>query len=196
MRRNLSEFRTKIAEYEKNYESNFEYIKKEYLDEDGNAVININLSGMEIYNPLTVGHQRELIPEIYSTIDSKVYPIPAEIPIILNFYGVQREDRSQVEALVKEHYGLVFKDKKIDLHINRVKYISMFVIGGLLLALYFMLSNSPINELWYEFLSIIATFIVWEGADFAILERRSLKIAYYDAAQTVLAKFRFSDKTT
>lgn len=51
-----------------------EHLGQEYLCEDGKAQIDIFLSDKsELFNPLTVGQQRDLSPSVYQLIDEKMY---------------------------------------------------------------------------------------------------------------------------
>ena len=61
---------------------------QEYLCEDGKAQIDIFLSDKsELFNPLTVGQQRDLSPSVYQLIDEKMYTISLKDPVRLCFLG-------------------------------------------------------------------------------------------------------------
>ena len=53
-----------------------EHLGQEYLCEDGKAQIDIFLSDKsELFNPLTVGQQRDLSPSVYQLIDEKMVSV-------------------------------------------------------------------------------------------------------------------------
>lgn len=65
-----------------------EHLGQEYLCEDGKAQIDIFLSDKsELFNPLTVGQQRDLSPSVYQLIDEKMYTISLKDPVRLCFLG-------------------------------------------------------------------------------------------------------------
>lgn len=187
-------FITKLKDYQTQNKGITDYVNQKHIDSEGFAIIDIDLSDTPLYRNMSYGKQLELNPEIFTYLDDKVYFIPIERPIKLRISGVSEPDRQVVSRLIKEHYNLKLNDKKADLKENSVKSLSLFVIGALLLALYFVLGNYSVNLVWYEIFSIVATFIIWESADFFILERRSIRVAYYDTAQMVFADIVFIDE--
>lgn len=169
------------------------YLNEEYGCENGFATIKVNLEGQEIFNPLSMNQQLTLNPDIISFIDELVYPVPAEIPVVIKIYGVSDyNSKTKIENILKEHYDLRLKDKKLDLKINFVKSLSLFIFGIILLAIYFFLANYMKEGVWYEVLSILSSFIIWESADYAIIERNALKVSYFDTVQLALAKIEFA----
>lgn len=185
-------FIEQIKKYEEKKKKMSEYIKEEYIDASGIAVIDVNLDNLEVFNPLSMGKQRTLNKEIIEYIDEKSYPIPVDIPIKINIYG-SFEDRVKEEIINKlqEHYDLMLNDKKFDLKINAIRSSVLFTIGVILLIFYLLLANFTVNKLGYEILSIVSTFIIWEAADFFILERYALRVSYYEIAQMVICEKTF-----
>lgn len=192
MRNRRKIFIEQIKKYEEKKKKMSEYIKEEYIDASGIAVIDVNLDNFEVFNQLSMGKQRTLNKEIIEYIDEKSYPIPVDIPIKINIYG-SFEDAVKEEIINKlqEHYDLMLNDKKFDLKINAVRSSVLFIIGVILLIFYLLLANFTVNKLWYEILSIVSTFIIWEAADFFILERYALRVSYYEIAQMAICEKSF-----
>lgn len=185
-------FIEQIKKYEEKKKKMSEYIKEEYIEASGIAVIDVNLDNFEVFNPLSMGKQRTLNKEIIEYIDEKSYPIPVDIPIQINIHG-SFDDTVKEEIINKlqEHYDLMLNDKKFDLKINAIRSGALFTIGVILLIFYLLLANFTVNKLWYEILSIVSTFIIWEAADFFILERYALRVSYYEIAQMVICEKTF-----
>lgn len=185
-------FIEQIKKYEEKKKKMSEYIKEEYIDASGIAVIDVNLDNFEVFNPLSMGKQRTLNKEIIEYIDEKSYPIPVDIPIKINIHG-SFDDTVKEEIINKlqEHYDLMLNDKKFDLKINAIRSGALFTIGVILLIFYLLLANFTVNKLGYEILSIVSTFIIWEAADFFILERYALRVSYYEIAQMVICEKTF-----
>lgn len=184
-------FKQRIKEYEKSKKGLLSYIQEEYMDGEGRAVLHLNLTGAELYNPLSMNEQQELSGEIFDYLDSKSYPVPAEIPLIIRIHGVEPQERAKVMSMIREHYDLQTHDKRLDLRLNMWRAVFMFALGIIMLSLYFFLAFLETEPILYEVLSIAANFIVWEAVDFALLERHSLKIAYHDSVQMAMAEIEF-----
>lgn len=185
-------FLERIKDYEKKRETMSEYIKKEYIGEDGVATINLNLDNVEPFNPLSLDNQLSINPEIISYIDEKVYPIPAPIPIKILIHGnIDDNNKQKIINKLHEHYNLQLSDKKLDLRINTFRSLALFIIGIILLGIFLWLSSSTVNKMWCEILSIVSTLIIWEAAYSFIIERHELRINYYDAAQLAIANIEF-----
>lgn len=188
-------FKKQIKQYKQNQKHLSNYLVDEYACNNGYATIDINLKDQEIFNPLSMGKQKSLNPDIYAFIDELIYPIPAEIPVQIKIHGVTDEKtKREIEQMIHEHYDLNLKDKEIDLKINLARSITLFGLGIVMLGVYFFLANFMKEGVWYEVLSIISSFIIWESADYFVLERHSLRISYKDAAQIALAMIEFSDE--
>ena len=187
----FKQMKQRIKAYEQRQRPLHEYLQDEYLDENGVAVVDVDLTGQSLYNPLTMGKQQDLDPAIYATLDDKIYYIPSAVPVTIRLHGVAESEHSTVQALLSKHYGLRLRDKKQDLRLNTIKSCILYVLGIALLAFYFLLAKAPINVVGYEVLSIVATFVIWEATDAAVLQRSSLRVAYWEAAQMALAECTF-----
>lgn len=168
----------------------------EYLCSDGMAQIDINLyDGVELFNPLSYGKQRDLHRDIYELIDAKLYTIPVKYPIRICFHGSVSDPQVQDEVRkgIQEHYMFLFRDKKEDLRINLLKTICMAIFGVILLTIYFTLELTSSNPVFMEFLSIAGWVAAWEAIDSWLLQRKAIRIEYWNVGQAVLSEVTFSD---
>lgn len=153
------------------------YIKDEYLDSEGKAKINIKLyEGLDVFDPLSMGKQTDLNPEIIDYIDRKVEIIDANIPVALCFHdsGMIDTDKKKTEECLKEFYSIRMYGIRNDLRTNRKKYVLLALFGVVMLSIYFALDYALGDGLRTEIISIIGSFSLWEAADLFILERREL----------------------
>lgn len=168
----------------------------EYLCSDDMAQIDINLyDGVELFNPLSYGKQRDLHSDIYELIDAKLYTIPVKYPIRICFHGSVSDPQVQDEVRkgIQEHYMFLFRDKKEDLRINLLKTICMAIFGVILLTIYFTLELTSSNPVFMEFLSIAGWVAAWEAIDSWLLQRKAIRIEYWNVGQAVLSEVTFSD---
>lgn len=184
----------KIRQFENEMPSMDQYVEKEYLDENNNAVIRINAyEGIEWYDMLSIGNQATLNQEIYDFIDRKAYYIPIRYPIVIQFENVQINEKEQfyITNLIKEHYTLILKDKRIDLQYNFITILTLFVLGIILLIIYFTINTAEVGNVFSEILSIAASFSLWEAVDYFLIERKNIGKEKFNAGQLTISEIRF-----
>lgn len=171
------------------------YLDEEYMNDEGVGVIDVCLyEGLELYDPLSYGGQRELNPEIYDFIGQKANLLPALVPLRICFHGhVPPEDQEQIRRLMAEHYSLELQDRMWDLHSNRHKLIGMVAVGVVFLSLYFFFALREDDGLFLELLSVIGSFALWEAADCFLLERRAITRDMMNIAQHMTQEVVFPD---
>lgn len=171
-----------------------QYMEQEYMDEDGYAVIDVCLyDGLELYNPMSMGRQRDLNPEIYDFIEQKAYIIPAWTPLKVRFCGgkLLAEEKEEIKRLLLEHYTVILHDKAWDKRINRRKLFGMAAVGVVFLSLYFFFALKREDGLFLEILSVIGSFALWEAADCLMLERREINTEIFNTAQHLTQEIEF-----
>ena len=184
----------KVVENKESIQSLHQYIEQEYMDADGYAVIDICLyDGLEWVDPMSMGRQRDLNPEIYAFIERKANIIPAQIPLKLRFHGdgVSVPEQDEIRRLLAEHYTVVLHDKIWDKRNNRRKLVGLFAVGLAFLSLYFFFALQREDGLFLEVLSVIGSFAVWEAADCLILERREINTEILNTAQNLTQDVEF-----
>ena len=171
------------------------YLDEEYMNDEGVGVIDVCLyEGLELYDPLSWGRQRELNPEIYDFIGQKANLLPAQVPLRICFHGhVPPEDQEQIRRLMAEHYSLELQDRMWDLRSNRHKLIGMVAVGVVFLSLYFFFALREDDGLFLELLSVIGSFALWEAADCFLLERRAITRDMMNIAQHMTQEVVFLD---
>lgn len=187
----------KIHQFENSMPSMERYVEKEYLDENNNAVIRINAyEGIQWYDMLSIGNQATLNQEIYDFIDRKAYYIPIRYPIVIQFENVQinEEEQFYITSLINEHYTLILKDKRIDLQYNFITILTLFVLGIILLIIYFTINTAEVGNVFSEILSIAASFSLWEAVDYFLIERRNIGKEKFNAGQLTISEIRFIEK--
>lgn len=181
----------KIKKYESSMEPIKDYIFDEYINEDDKIQIDINVyNGFDIFDPLSMGKQKDLNKEIYDFIDEKIHMIPHKYEICICFHNsnLTKKDEKEIKSIIEEHYYLILQEKRFNLRINTIKILSLTVIGVVLLSLYFILEIHSNKPVFMEFLSIAGSFALWEAVDFYLLERRGLEIERLDAGQVAISQ--------
>ena len=172
------------------------YIDREFINEEGYAVININLyNGVQLFEPFSYKNQLELNSEIYDYIDNKVAVIPKDIPLKVIFRGkkISEKNQNEIKKLIREHYAIKLYEKQKELNLNRDKTIILAMLGIAMLFLYFYLSVRYNNTLFLEIFSIVASFSIWEAADFFILGRTKINVERFHITQKLIQEIEFEE---
>ncbi len=173
-----------------------EYIKKEYINEDGTAVIHIRLyEGLNLYEGMSYGDQLELNPDIYKFIDSKAKIIPAHIPIKLVFNGrkLEKEEQEKIKYLIDEHYAIELFNQQKDIRITRKKVRRLFAIGVGIFILCFYLSGFGKYNFLTDILRIVGTFSLWELTNMALLRKKDIDMQTLHIAKMLIHEFEFKE---
>lgn len=164
------------------------------MDADGYAVIDVCLyDNLELYNPMSMGRQRDLNPEIYDFIEQKAYIIPAWTTLKVCFRGgkLLAEEKEEIKRLLSEHYTVILHDKAWDKQINRRKLFDMAAVGVVSSRCIFFFAPKWEDGLFLEILSVIGSFALWEAADCLMLERREINTEIFNTAQYLTQEIEF-----
>ena len=108
----MSDFKNKMKEKIKQY-SNEQYldgyIKDEFITDDGDADIFINIEEkFDLFDSWTVGQQMDLEKDVYDFIDEKTEMLGNHVPINLHIIGCEFTPHEQgiIRHVLKEHYAI------------------------------------------------------------------------------------------
>lgn len=170
-----------------------EYVEK-IKDGNGHAVIDVDISKTEPYDPLSCGENLDLSGDIYNFIDAEANIIPAEVPLVVRFHGkVEEGAQEKIKAAMKRHYTAKSFDIMWDMAANLRKIVGFCLFGVLVLAAYFYITYTSDNVMFAEILSIIGSFSLWEAADGFLLERPRLRREMRNLEQNINQVVEFLD---
>ncbi len=168
-----------------------QYIER-IRDGDGNAVVDVDLGSVELYDPLSMKGERDLNGEIYDYIAAQTNVIPAHVPLRLRLHGEFSEaEQAQIRESMHRHYTMKSFDISWDLIANFRKMLLLAIFGAAVLAVYLFLALTGKNALFTEILSIIGSFSLWEAADAFLLERPHLRREFKNNEQNLNQKVEF-----
>ena len=166
-----------------------DYVEKNYIREDGKAVIPIHIKDME---SLYMKHDYKklvLSDAIFDYIEEMASIIPFKYDIVLEFHckEIEIEEQGRIRKIIKNNYGMEIDD--IDYQNRISKYISLvlFVLGILIFILAYALENHLIGIV-KEFLFIAGWVVLWDMLESVLftdnkrkLERLN-KLQLYDSS--------------
>lgn len=162
-------------------------------DEDGNAVVDVDLSGdISLYDPLSLKGQKDLDGGIYDFIEAQTNVVPAQIPLRVRFHGdFAEEEQEEIRKIVHKHYVMKSFDVSWDLMANLRKLLLLALFGAAVLSVYLYLAITGNNAFMTEVLSIIGSFSLWEAADALLLERPHLRRELKNIDQSLNERIEF-----
>lgn len=171
------------------------YLKANYLQPDGTALIEIDLSSTDIFNPLSYGKGRTLNQDIFDLIDDESNLIPATIPLHIRFHAASltSDQKDEIENLYREHYQALVYDQEWDHRQNRFRFWRLTIVGAVLMALYIYFSVSAEDSIGLEVLSTLASVALWLAAEILLVTNRDVRIAIHNLHQLRDASIEFEE---
>ena len=197
----MNEFKKKMKEKIKIF-SNEKYlngyIKDEYITEDGDADIVLNLNSYDdLIDPRTTGHQLDLNKEVYEYIEEKSDMLENDIPLELHICGIDLDSKIQetIKHIFKEHYAIELYKIQRNYIKYRNKIISLAVLGLIAFIIYLAIFFYNDANFLLEVFGFIFTFSLWEAFDAYIYTFKDIRYERENITQNLLMKISFDEKT-
>lgn len=182
----------------KKKEKTKDFINKDYIDEEGNAVVDVIINDRsKLFSPYS--DKKLLNREIFMYLDTIADPIPNIYPLIINFVipDLDKVDKSYVRDALKRYYWFSYKEKVTALR-NEMLYALAFLIAGFALLVFDSLiileQTSPIMKVVSNFMVLLSWVFLWEAIRHLMVGRREKVIDKNNERQMALAEVRFISK--
>ena len=194
----MKDYKKKVKENVKKY-TNKEYldnyIKEEFLTEDGDADIFIKLNSKDsLFDSRTIGKQIDLNEHIYEFVEEKSSMLDCDIHINLHLIGLDltEEEKSRVKRILKEHYAIELYKNHKEYNKNKkdlIILLSLGLIAFLIYALLYFLTNFNFA---LEVFCFLFSFAIWEGCDYYIYTFREIVTERNNINQNLMMSVDFS----
>lgn len=169
-----------------------DYVENNYIREDGKAVIPIELNSI---NDLYMNHDYEKLvisDDISNYIKEVASIIPFKYDIILEFHcpEIDLAQQERIKRIIKNNYGMEIDDLDYENRFERYTSTALFVIGTLLLILYFILPDNTLSIL-KEMILLISWVILWDIVEDAIFTSNKRRIERLNILQIYDSKIEF-----
>ena len=165
---------------------------EEIRDEEGYAVVDVNIEAEELYEPLSLKGHKDLRGEVYDYIDAQTNVIPSAVPLRVRFHGkVEEEEQEEIRHIMHRHYTMRSYDNAWDLAANFRKLLLLAAFGAIVLAIYLYFAITENHVFVAEILSIVGSFALWEAADAFLLERPHLRREHKNIEQNLNQQIEF-----
>lgn len=132
------------------------FILDNYIDENGNAVVTVNLSSRkDLFSPFSKG--RTLNKSILDYLDSVADPIPNTYPLTIKFVvdDKSRINQTYVRDALKRYYWISYQQMARDLSDDFVSTFKYLLIGAAAFAINLFIPTG------YQFVSEMFVLISW-----------------------------------
>lgn len=195
----MNDFKSTMKEKIKQY-SNKQYldgyIKNEYLTDDGDADIYINLTHRnQLFDERTSKNQLDLVSDIYEFVEEKTSMLDSSVQIQFHITGLHlsKEDQGRVQHIIKEHYAIeLYKIQKEYLKF-RNEIIKLIIIGIASLVCYGFLYFFTTFDFFMEMFCFLFSFALWEGFENIIYDFRDVRELRQDITQNLLMHVVFDE---
>ncbi len=195
MTRKLKPLFKKLAAMDKKRGTVQEFVENEYMDEEGTAIITINLKNADnLFSPYSA--KKTLNQELMRYIDSQADPLPPELPLVINFVvdDVSKVDQEFIRRAIKRYYWLSYKAMTKDLRRIMINSLVFLLIGMGILALYETLNRLDIDLFINPFILIASWVFIWEAFSSFMFNRREKQIERANEGQMAVATVRFENR--
>lgn len=193
----MNNFKKRMNEKIKMY-SNDEYlsgyIKNEFLTDDGDADIFLNIEEKnELFDSRTIGDQLDLISDVYDFIEEKTSMLENDVQIHLHILGIKLDSKEQeaVKHILKEHFAIELY--KVEKRYKRILNKIFKLIGiGIISFISYLLVNLYINyDFFLEVFGFLFSFALWEGLDSILYDYSEVKNDREAICQNLLMNIDF-----
>ena len=169
-----------------------DYVEKNYIRDDGKAVIPIYLNNIDSLYMKHDFKRLVLSDEVTNYIEEVASIIPFKYDIVLEIHSEELdiEEQGRIRKIFKNNYGMEIDD--IDYENRISKYISLilFILGTLIFILAYALEDSVI-QIVKEFLFIAGWVVLWDMLESIIFTDNKRKIERLNKLQLYDAKVEF-----
>lgn len=169
-----------------------DYVENNYIREDGKAVIPIELNSID---DLYMKHDYEKLvisDDISNYIKEVASIIPFKYDIILEFHcpKIDLAQQERIKRIIKNNYGMEIDDLDYENRLESYTSIGLFIIGTLLLILYFVLPEATLSIL-KEMILLISWVILWDMVENVIFTSNKRKLERLNVLQIYDSKIEF-----
>ncbi len=173
------------------------YINNEFLTDDGDADIFINIEEKyDLFDSWTVGAQTDLEKDVYEYIEEKTAMLGNNVPINLHIIGCEFTPHEQgiIRHILKEHYAIELYKVQQQYTITKNKIFGLVCFGLICFILYsFLFFVEDFNYL-VEIFGFLFSFSLWEAMDCIIYTFSEIKDQREAVTQNLLINVDFNDK--
>lgn len=166
-----------LKKYQKKKLENFKKINELKINDD-EIYITLKVDKIEdITDKFCEPNSISLNEEFLNTILKKASYIPLDYPLVLEIYNKSftSSEKIRLRKLIKNHFALEKINKEVELQFLHRKCTIFLCIGIIFFILLGIIHTLNILNILSEFISVIASFSIWESFEIFLFEGDDLK---------------------
>ncbi len=173
------------------------YIKNEFLTNDGDADILLNINNKdELFDSKTSDNQLDLKNDIYEYIDNESSMLNNNIKLNLKIISnkLSKNNEGIIKHIINEHYAIeLYKiEKKYKMYKN---IIFRLVLSGLLfLSTYALITFNFTSKFFIEIFGFLFSFTLWKALETYIYTLNEIKYERESITQKLIMEIVFDNK--
>ena len=173
-----------------------EHIRKDEIeyDEEGRAVVKINITDAESLLSVYNDHGKEVISaETAHFINNVTKPLsPREdIHLKISCENYTEDKEQEYKDAIKNYYINEFAHRDIQLHRHLMISCVLFVVSILCFSFLYLMSRVNTPDVLYMLFDVISWVFAWEAIDQFFLQRYFLKVKQHKGLQIIYARISF-----
>lgn len=173
-----------------------EYIKNEFLTDDGYANIILNLRNRDdIFDYRTTGKQLDLDKSIYAYLEEKSSMLNTDEKLKLNIICdfLNNDEKERVTHIIKEHYAIELYKIQKEYKRNMIKIVRLLLLGLLFLIIYALIAYNTKSKLFIEIFGFLFSFTLWEAFEYLIYDLSDIKRQRKSITEKLLMEIEFTN---
>ena len=173
-----------------------EYIKNEFLTDDGYANIILNLRNRDdLFDYRTTGKQLDLDKSIYRYLEEKASMLNADEKLKLNIICdfLNNDEKEKVTHIIKEHYAIELYKIQKEYKRNMIKIFRLLLLGLLFLIIYALIAYNTKSKLFIEIFGFLFSFTLWEAFEYLIYDLSDIKRQRKSITEKLLMEIEFTN---
>ena len=169
-----------------------DYVEKNYIRDDGKAVIPIQLDKIDSLYMKHDFKKLVLADEVCNYIEEVASIIPFRYDIVLEIHSEELgiEEQGRIRKIFKNNYGMEIDDLDYENRISKYISLALFIIGILIFILAYALEN-VIPNIIKEILFIAGWVVLWDMLESVLFTDNKRKIERLNKLQLYDAKVEF-----
>lgn len=173
-----------------------EYIKNEFLTDDGYANIMLKLRNRDdLFDYRTNGKQLDIDKSIYTYLEKKSSMLNNDVKLKLNIICdfLNKDEKEKVSHIIKEHYAIELYKIQKEYKRNVIKIVRLLLLGLLFLFIYALIAYNTKSKLFIEIFGFLFSFTLWEAFEYSLYDLSDIKRQRKSITEKLLMEIEFSN---
>ncbi|OLA93334.1 MAG: hypothetical protein BHW64_07045 [Candidatus Melainabacteria bacterium LEY3_CP_29_8] len=168
---------------------------KNKIEINGDIILTI-INDDNFLSPYSPTYKPIISSEVAEFIENCANEYHPKTNLILNIYSncIDENEKETYNNAIKNYFTLKLNDVTREIKRTVFTGILFSIVGIIVLALMFLLSNLEAKAIWIECVNIFAWVFLWEGVDKLFIERNKLLLKISRLSSFINMKINYYNK--